>query len=95
VQARVTAADVRPLVASPPRVHEDVRAGVRAYLARSHGELTRLYDLEKAESFTPANARPEHRRFAAERLADGATMLRDLWWTAWVTSGLPVAKEPR
>jgi hypothetical protein len=94
VQARVTPADVRPLVATAPQVHEDVRAGVRDYLARSHAEVARLYDLEKVEAFAPANARPEHRRFAAERLAAGATMLRDLWWTAWVTSGLPVQKAP-
>jgi hypothetical protein len=93
VQARVTAADVRPLVPTTPRVHENAREAVRDYLARSHGELTRLYELEKTARFDAANTRPEHRRFAAERLAAGTTMLRDLWWTAWVTSGLPVEKE--
>ena len=97
VQARVTAADVRPLVPATPTVHEDARAAVRDYLARSHAELTRLYELEKVARFEAANTRPEHRRFAAERLAAGTTMLRDLWWTAWVTSApapTPVTNNP-
>ena len=93
VQARITPAAVAPLVARSPQLIEDVRPAVRAYLGRTAAELTRLYDLEKASPFTPTNADPAHAQFAAERLAAGATMLRDLWWSAWVTSGLPVTKH--
>ena len=71
-----------------------LRPAIAEYLHRSNAELTRLYDLEKASPFSATNADPSHARFAAERLAAGATMLRDLWWTAWVTSGLPVTKSP-
>ena len=92
VQARVTPEMVRPLVDRTPRVIENVRPEVRAYLDRTNHELTRLYELEKASSFTPANDDPAHVRFAAERLAAGATMLRDIWWSAWVTSATPVHK---
>jgi len=92
VQAQVKSDVVTPLVGRTPQVVEQLRPAVQAYLRRSNGELTRLYDLEKTSSFTAANADPAHVRFAAERLADGATMLRDLWWTAWVTSGVPVTK---
>jgi hypothetical protein len=56
-------------------------------------ELRTLYELEKASPFAPTNGDAAHRRFAAARLAAGATMLRDLWWTAWVTSGQPILKE--
>lgn len=93
VDARVKAGDVWPFVARNATMIPDVRAGVLAYLDRSHGELTRLYDLEQSVSFTPGNTSAPHARFAAERLAAGATMLRDLWWTAWVTSGMPVSKD--
>jgi hypothetical protein len=93
VQAQLTDRAVTPLVGRTAQVIPDVRAGVLAYLRRTNGELTRLYDLEKASSFTAGNADTDHRRYTAERLAAGATMLRDLWWTAWVTSGLPILKE--
>ena len=93
VQARIVDGDVTPLVARTPQVIPDVRTGVLAYLNRTNGELRALYELEKASPFTPTNTDAAHRRFAAERLAAGATMLRDLWWTAWVTSGQPVLKE--
>ena len=94
MQARVTPGAVAPLVAHTPQTYDTLRPAVIAYLQRTNAELTRLYDLEKASSFTATNADPAHARFAAERLAAGATMLRDLWWTAWVTSGLPVTKAP-
>jgi hypothetical protein len=34
----------------------------------------------------------EARPFTAARLADGARMVRDVWYTAWVRSGRPVPK---
>ncbi len=92
VQAQIVPGAVTPLIARDARVHDDVRAGTIAYLRRSSAELTRLYDLEKQAPFTPTTTSAPHRAFVATRLAAGATMLRDLWWTAWVTSGMPVAK---
>ena len=61
---------------------------------RTHGEVERLYRLDKASPFNGSNTTPANKAFAVERLAAGATMLRDLWWTAWITSA-PVATEPR
>ena len=86
VGAQVTIDDVRPLARSSPRTFQDVRAAVIDYLKASHALVPRLYDLDKAEAFSKDNRNPEHKRFTAERLAAGAEMLRDLWWTAWVTS---------
>jgi len=93
VQGRIRPADVTPLVGRTATVVGDLRPGVLAYLHRTGTELTHLYELEQASPFTAENTDPAHARFAAERLAAGATMLRDLWWTAWVTSGLPVEKR--
>jgi hypothetical protein len=87
VQAVVELGDVRRASTAPARVFPNVRTSVLAYLRDSHGQLLRLYTLEKELTFDAQNRRPPHKAFAVERLAAGATMLRDLWFTAWVTSG--------
>ena len=86
VGAQLTIDDVRPLVRALPRAFPDVRTAVIGYLHESHALVPRLYELDKSEAFSKDNLNPAHKRFAAERLAAGAVMLRDLWWTAWVTS---------
>jgi hypothetical protein len=48
--------------------------------------------LDKIEAFGPDTKSAEHKQFTAERLAAGATMLRDIWWTAYVTSGPDIGK---
>ena len=87
VQSHMALGDVQPLVSTTPRVFPDVRQATLEYLNTTHGKLETLYDLDKAESFDERTQGADHKRFVAERLAAGATMLRDLWWTAWVTSG--------
>jgi hypothetical protein len=83
VQSRVTLADVEPAVRAPVTVLPALRPAIIAYFMATHAEVERLYQLDKASPFQGA----EHKAFAVTRLAAGATMLRDLWWTAWVTSG--------
>ena len=87
VQTHIALTDVQPLVTTAPRVFGNVREATIDYLGTTHGKLDQLYDLDKTEAFDDRTQSPEHKRFVAERLAAGATMLRDLWWTAWVTSG--------
>ncbi|CAA9345533.1 MAG: hypothetical protein AVDCRST_MAG40-2615 [uncultured Gemmatimonadaceae bacterium] len=86
VRARVSERDVRRAMRSAPQAFPDVRVAVLAYLQRSHGEVERLYALDKAAPFDSTTTAPANHAFAVARLAAGATMLRDLWWTAWVTS---------
>jgi hypothetical protein len=45
--------------------------------------------LEKVGGFVGAGT-PESREFTAERLAAGASMLRDMIYTAWIESAKPV-----
>jgi hypothetical protein len=87
VESHMTSADVLPLVGRQPAMVVPVRDGLWSYLRTSFGQLDRLYSLDKVEPFDRDTRGAEHKRFTAERLAAGATMLRDLWWTAWVTSG--------
>lgn len=92
VQNNVRYEDLVPHT-TQPRLLDDVRAEVIAHIRRSHGRLERLYELDLQESFGPRTRGTEHRAFAVERLAAGANMLRDLWWTAWVRSGEPESTE--
>jgi hypothetical protein len=93
VESHMTAADVAPLVAKmAPRVISPVRDGVWSYLQTTLGQLDRLYSLDKIEPFGPDTKSAEHKQFTAERLAAGAQMLRDIWWTAYVTSGSEIGK---
>jgi hypothetical protein len=92
VQSHMTAADFTPLIPATAQVIAPVRDGIWSYLRTSLSRLDRLYELDKIEPFGPQTQGAEHKKFTAERLAAGATMLRDLWWTAWVTSGPEVGK---
>ena len=60
-----------------------------AYLRHTKTYVEKVYQLEKAGGFVGAGT-AESRAFTAERLAAGASMLRDLIDTAWVESGKPV-----
>jgi hypothetical protein len=85
VRTHVQINDLLPLVGAA-RVIAKPREEVIAYLQASKTQLETLYELEKKETFNETTKSDEHKKFAQARLAAGAQMLRDLWWTAWVTS---------
>jgi hypothetical protein len=93
VESHLAFGDVRPLVPAEARVIAPVRDGIWSYIRTSFANLDRLYSLDKIEPFGLDTKGAEHRQFTSERLAAGATMLRDLWWTAYVTS-LPEIGKP-
>lgn len=86
VETNVRTEDILPHIVAPRRL-DDARAEVMAHLLRSHDALERLYELDQIEAFGRGTRSTAHRDFAVERLAAGANMLRDLWWTAWLESG--------
>ena len=85
------------LVQEPVRLEdmEAVRAAVWAHIQRSHEQVPTLYRLENEYGFDPL-ATPTARTvdFAAERLADGARFLRDLWWNAYLEGMEPAPARP-
>ena len=89
VAANVKPAEVKPLIAAKPVVLGDVFTDFMAYLRRSHSLMEKTYQLEKAGAFVEAGT-PEGKAFAEERLAAGATELRDMIYSAWVKSAEPV-----
>jgi hypothetical protein len=60
---------------------------IRAHLMRSFAKVEELYRIERDFGFDANRAADaEALAFTVERLGAGATMLRDLWYTAWVKS---------
>lgn len=93
VRANVKVEDLLPHIDAQPRYHADVRAAVIAHLSRTHGQLEKLYRLDKQLPFGEQTRSAAHKAFAVERLVAGAEMLRDLWWTAWLDSAKPEARR--
>jgi len=85
IQAPVVQAKMTPVQA----LNGDIFDDYIAYLRHSAKYVERVYQLEKAGGFTGAGT-PEARDFTADRLAAGASMLRDMLYTAWLQSANPV-----
>jgi hypothetical protein len=81
VRARLTAAHA---------IHGEIFDAYVAYLRHSKTFVEKVYQLEKTGGFVGAGT-TESRAFTAERLAAGASMLRDMIYTAWIESAKPVA----
>ena len=81
--------DVAPLIAKEPKVLGDVFEEYVKYLRHSQSLVEKTYQLEKDGGFKDGGS-PESRAFVNERLAAGATELRDMIYTAWVKSAEPV-----
>lgn len=60
-----------------------------AYLRHTATFVDQTYALDKAGAFT-GDGTPDGRQFAEQRLAAGASMLRDMIYAAWVKSADPV-----
>jgi hypothetical protein len=72
-------------------IEGDMFDSYMGYLRHTSIYVEKVYQLEKAGGFTGAGT-PESRDFTAERLAAGASMLRDMIYTAWLDSGKPVSQ---
>jgi len=83
-QSQLQIAELVP--AKPTRLEQPFQDYV-AYLRKSHGYVEQVYQLEKAGGFAGAGS-SESRQFIEQRMADGAAMLRDLWYTAWLDSAV-------
>lgn len=62
------------------------------YLRHSVTLVERIYQLDKSDGFS-GDGTAEARAFTAERLAAGASELRDMIYTAWADSATPVRES--
>ena len=89
VDANLRAPDVQARVTPAAPIRGDLFDAYVAYLRHSAIYVEKVYQLEKAGGFRGAGS-AESRDFTAARLAAGATMLRDMIYTAWLQSADPV-----
>jgi len=89
VAANIHAPEVRARMAPPKVIEGDMFDAYLAYLRRTGTFVEKVYQLDKQGGFVGAGTQ-ESRDFTAERLASGASMLRDMIYTAWVDSAQPV-----
>jgi hypothetical protein len=90
VGANLHQPEVRARMTALKAIDGDIFDGYVAYLRHTQTYVEKVYQLEKAGGFEGAGS-AESREFTAERLAAGASMLRDMIFTAWLESGKPVA----
>jgi len=93
VDANLHAADVQPHMTPAHQLEGDVFEDYIAYLRQSSKHIEEVYQLEKAGGFTGQGTQ-ESRDFTAGRLAAGASMLRDMIYSAWLQSANPVPERP-
>jgi hypothetical protein len=90
VAANIHAPEVQAKMTPVKAIDGDIFDAYMAYLRHTGTYVEKVYQLEKAGGFVGAGT-PESRDFTAERLAAGASMLRDMIYTAWIDSAQPVA----
>jgi hypothetical protein len=89
VAANLHADDVAPKMTPVKAIAGDMFDAYVAYLRQTATYVEKVYQLDKAGGFVGAGT-AESRAFTAERLAAGASMLRDMIFTAWLDSAQPV-----
>ena len=89
VAANIHAPEVEAKMTAPKVIEGDMFDAYMAYLRHTATYVEKVYQLDKANGFVGAGT-AESRDFTAERLAAGASMLRDMIYTAWIDSAQPV-----
>lgn len=89
VDANLHDPEVRAKMTPVKAIDGDIFDAYVAYLRHTKTYVEKVYQLDKVGGFVGAGT-PESRDFTAERLAAGASMLRDMLYTAWLESAKPV-----
>ena len=92
VGANLHESDVKPRMTSVHPVEGDVFAVYVTYIRQTATYVEKVYQLEKAGGFEGQGTQ-ESRDFTADRLAAGASMLRDMIYSAWLQSANPVPER--
>jgi hypothetical protein len=90
VAANIHPPDIQAKMGPVHVIEGDMFPAYVAYIRRTYTYIEKCYQIEKAGGLEGAGT-PESRGFVAERLAAGASMLRDMIYTAWLDSAKPVA----
>jgi hypothetical protein len=89
ISANVHAPEIASKMTAAKAINGDMFDAYVAYLRDTATGVEKVYQFEKAGGFVGAGS-ANSRAFATERLAAGASMLRDMIYSAWIDSAKPV-----
>ena len=92
VSANIHAPEVEADMTPVKAIQGDMFDAFVAYLRNTHTYVDEVYQLDKEGGFAGAGT-AQSRQFTAQRLATGASMLRDMIYTAWLDSAQPVPER--
>jgi len=92
VSANLRSLDVEGKMTPVKAIEGNIFDAYMAYLRRTRSYVDELYRLDKDGGFDGSGT-PSSRAFTAERLAAGASMLRDMIYTAWLRSAQAVPQS--
>jgi hypothetical protein len=87
VTRAISTADVLSRIA-PLQVRADYFSAAVELIRNSNGMVETLYRIDRDGGFEGAGT-DEARELAASRIAAGASLMRDLWWSTWLNSAEP------
>jgi len=93
VGANIHEVDVQPHMTPPHALPGDVFDDYVGYLRQSSKYVEKVYQIEKAGGFEGGGSE-ESRNFTGDRIAAGASMLRDMVYSAWLRSADPEPPRP-
>jgi hypothetical protein len=85
----ITEADVLPYVSKEARHLEDPWTAILDHMIQARELVEEVYKLDLVGAFKNRE-NPDARKLVSTRLASGASLLRDLAYTAWIESAKPV-----
>jgi hypothetical protein len=90
----LTTGDVVPRMVAPKLITDYFETAL-SFIRESNSHVEEMYRLDKRGAFSEFGpVSPEGKEFAAKRLAAGASLLRDYWWSCWVNSAKPPKRQP-
>ena len=93
VGANIHDSDVQPRMTPSHALEGDVFDDYVAYIRQTSKSVEKVYQLEKAGGFDGSGSQ-DSRNFTADRIAAGASMLRDMIYSAWIRSAEPEPQRP-
>jgi hypothetical protein len=92
VSHAVETSEILPAVAAPKLREADFAESLE-FVKASNALVETMYRIDRDGGFDFIGRPPAiGKQFAVDRLAAGASMLRDVWWSAWKNSAKPVRR---
>lgn len=92
VKAQIKPDDFSSMVSTAMKLN-DPFADTMKFLMESFSQVSALYEMDRLHRWDGSNTNAQSKRFVAARLAAGAQMLTNLWYTAWTNSAYGLSES--